>query len=427
MIVYYGGNGMSEALFLLTLVGATRCLIRFLTSAETSSLVKAGVWLAFAYLGRSEAVAAIGFSIVVVLGASFLGAAGPLRHRLRLASADAAILGLPSMFAFLAWAAVSFLIVGHPFEQFASQYGTASQLNAMTAVGFKLANQALLVRMVILTAPMLGIASAVAILSAVRRRDLRPLAPLAILGGVLAFAVAAYLKGQTAGWFRYYITAAPLTVLMAGFAVAPSTAASAKAKTTDGKRRLRQWGRGAGALAAVAFLVGPSIIGESVAMADPTIAQEEYLHLDHAFRPAENHARLQSGKPDFHEMSLREMRRYPTSLHISRYLDKLHLPDGSIVTDTFSPCVPFIVLSSRHPKQFVITNDRDFRQILESPATFEARYLLAPRGGNLVALDEVNHTYPALSKGGADVADLAKTFEEVGCPTFGLYAVRPPS
>ena len=49
MIIYSGGNGMSEALFMFTLLAATRRLAGWLVRGGTRDLVASGVWLALAY------------------------------------------------------------------------------------------------------------------------------------------------------------------------------------------------------------------------------------------------------------------------------------------------------------------------------------------------------------------------------------------
>jgi hypothetical protein len=96
-----------------------------------------------------------------------------------------------------------------------------------------------------------------------------------------------------------------------------------------------------------------------------------------------------------------------------------------VVVDTFSPCVPFMLLATHHPKQFVITNDRDFHAILSSPGGFKTRYLLVPADGNLAALDAINRAYPTLAFDGGGIVNPhpAQEFHEVGCPIFRLYEV----
>jgi len=94
-----------------------------------------------------------------------------------------------------------------------------------------------------------------------------------------------------------------------------------------------------------------------------------------------------------------------------------------VILDTATPCVPFIVLRSLRPRQFVITNDRDFAAVLADPATFGARYLLVPAKGGYGDLDALNRAYPSLFADGAGFASLEHEFDGPGCPVFRLYRV----
>jgi hypothetical protein len=84
-----------------------------------------------------------------------------------------------------------------------------------------------------------------------------------------------------------------------------------------------------------------------------------------------------------------------------------------------------MLLETHHPKQFVITSDRDFQRVLNSPDSFGAKYLLVPGDGTLVNLDAINRLYPTLARDGAGVVSPqpAKEFRVVGCPLFRLYKV----
>ena len=77
MIVFSGGNGMSEALFLFTLVATTRYLARWLAGARTRDLIVAGIWLGLAYADRNEAAMAALVSVARSTD-SFLPAVGRL-------------------------------------------------------------------------------------------------------------------------------------------------------------------------------------------------------------------------------------------------------------------------------------------------------------------------------------------------------------
>ena len=67
---------------------------------------------------------------------------------------------------------------------------------------------------------------------------------------------------------------------------------------------------------------------------------------------------------------------YDQVLKIGSYITAMHLPDGSVVADTFGNCVPEVITTIPNPRVFVITNDRDFQKVLADPPQFKARYLL---------------------------------------------------
>jgi hypothetical protein len=111
----------------------------------------------------------------------------------------------------------------------------------------------------------------------------------------------------------------------------------------------------------------------------------------------------------------------PSVRHITDRIDALHLPDGAIVVDTFSPCISMILMTSARPHQFVITSDRDYERILADPPTFDAHYLLVPPPKAYGTLDAVNQEYPRLYETGAGFARKVREFHEPGCPPFRLF------
>ncbi|MBK5305301.1 MAG: hypothetical protein JJD92_01290 [Frankiaceae bacterium] len=409
MILIYGGNGMSEAIFLFFLLLATLRLSGWLGTGATWDLVLAGVALGFAYLARNEAVMPSILAAGVVLGVTVLHTPGAFKARLRAGALNAFILAAPAAFAFLMWAAISWIIVGSPFEQFTSQYGNASQIavgqQAFENIRGGIDSKAYVGLQLAALAPLLPLAAAGAVGTAWRRRDLRLLAPLSVIGGVVLFAVLAFLAGQTVGWLRYSVTAVPLSFLLAGCALAGG----------DRPARL-PWVRGAVA-AGLAVVIGLPSIGTSVAvMTDSRLAHEEHELVASVF---DGH--VEPGEYEFRG-------RHAAGSAVSAYIDAMHLPRGALVMDTFTPCVPLVVLTSEHPKQFVITNDRDFQPVLADPVTFKAEYVLVPPRGGLGDLDEINRTYPTLYESGAGFADLEHEFKAAGgCPAYRLYKLRPGS
>jgi hypothetical protein len=399
MIVLYGANGMSEAIFLFTLLVCARQLALWLESGELRPLVMAAIALAFAYLARNEAAAAAGAATLLVATVTLVRTPGDRRYRTMTAVVDATVFAAPFAVAFVGWALASWIIVGHPFEQFSSVYGTASQLRVINASGGAgPSGPGHVVRQLVALVPLLPVIAGMAALRTIRRRDPRSLAHVAIFGAVVAFAVVAALAGQTLGSFRYYIALVPLAVVLTGIALTPRT----------GQRRPLL------GLAAALVLMGTAIPTSAVAMANPRIGQEEAVDLNFVFRSARSGADNVTGAERYRSVST-----------ISDYLDGKRLPAGSVILDTATPCVPFIVLRSLRPRQFVITNDRDFAAVLADPPTFGARYVLVPAKGGYGDLDALNRSYPNLFADGAGFASLEHQFDGPGCPSFRLYRVAP--
>jgi hypothetical protein len=416
MILYYGANGMSEGLFLFTLLLTTRYLVDWLNNDRLRSLVVAGSALGLAYLARNEAVTAAAAATAVVGVVGVTRATGTRRQRLDAAITDTAIVSLPFAVCFIGWTLVSWLIVGHPFEQFSSVYGTSSQLRVGGA-GIRstqgIASNQLFVTVELLSlAPCLVIAAVSALVAAVRRRDPRILGLLAINGGVVTFAAAAFVAGQTAGWYRYYISIVPLSILLVGFLFAgrrtlwpvwlprpPRRAASCVAV----------W-----SVALAVILAGSGVDTSFAAMTNRGIGREEYHRLAMTFYPG-RHGSLETSDEDW----------YRAVTEMASYIDHKRLPSGSILVDTFSACVPDLILAVHHPKVFVITNDRDFQPALADPPTFHIRYLMVPGVGATTSLDAIVRAHPDLGTGG--YATLAHSFESTNpdaCPSFGLWSVR---
>jgi hypothetical protein len=120
---------------------------------------------------------------------------------------------------------------------------------------------------------------------------------------------------------------------------------------------------------------------------------------------------------------------FSSSWAVARYLDAHQLPDGSVMVDSFTGFP--IVLASGNPRQFVITNDRDFPLALNDPAGFGVEYILVPSPkyqASLPSLDAVNRTYPTLYASGANLATLVREFDDPkGRADWRLYRVLAPT
>ena len=414
MILYYGSNGMSEAIFLLTLLATCRYLTRWLRDGGVKSLVYAAAWLGAAYLARSEAVGAAAIAAIVVAGVSWTRHPGAWRRRLMEVGTDLAVFLLPFIVSVAAWAIASFVITGAPFAQFNSLYGTTSQLKILGnggVVGFARLTREL--DAIFLLAPALGAVALLCVMRSALARDVRFLGGLAVLGGALSFDVASYYVGGIEWSLRYLIAAVPLSIVAIGGIVAPRP--RGRGPTTDLRAapHVRRWTSQV-VMAVVAFVVaGPSLPTTAAAMFDLHLGTEETTQLGGVF-----------GVDARDPIIVSASHRYPDVVADVRYLDRMNLRRGDVVVDTFTPCVPDIVIGVRQPTRFVITNDRDFQRVLADPLVFHAHYLLVPPVEGYGTLDAVNRKWGGLYQNGGGIGRLVHQFSGHGyCPPYRLYRV----
>ncbi|HEV8454366.1 MAG TPA: hypothetical protein VGQ24_05720, partial [Gemmatimonadales bacterium] len=131
MIVYYGANGLTEAPFVFCLLWATSSCLRWLDRGALADLVRLALGLAIGYLTRYEFVAAAPLAVGLVAIVTYVRTPGATGARRTAAAADAVIVGLPFVLAFVGWALVSWMLVGSPFAQFTSIYGNSSQVQLL--------------------------------------------------------------------------------------------------------------------------------------------------------------------------------------------------------------------------------------------------------------------------------------------------------
>ena len=402
MVLHYGANGMTEGAFVFVTLWAVRNLWRWTTTGSLSALVIAAVAIALAYLTRMEgAIIFVGSGTYVAI-VSYKRAKGTRRERLLTAGADMVVLGAPFVAAFAGWALASWLIVGRPFEVFGSDYGNSTQLEVGAAMLRSRTGQGTDAALPFVTAQVIGLfvtlPAIIAASSAVSiwRRTSAAMVPILMFGLVLVFEVWAFLTGRTFGVLRYYIIVVPLA-----FCLAALLMRDLRVLGSSGERIAIGWLRRVGRVATAAAIIAPLVVAAPIAaqtMLDPTVGYGE-----------EKQFAMFRGGPD---AAAGTALSDEISGEVAAYLDAKRLPEGSVLVDT---AIGYgIVLLSDHPRQFVITPDRDFPGALSDPGQFGVRYLLIsqPGGGAEVqaALDAVRRTYPAMYESGAGIAHLERDF-----------------
>jgi hypothetical protein len=418
MILFFGANGMSEALFIFLLVLAARYLARWFTDDSARSLLITGFALGFAYLARNEAVVPAGIATIVIFVGAFGRAKGRRDERRRRGLVDAVLFVTPSIVAFAGWAIVSWVIVGHPFEQFSSQYGTSSQLKLLggnftnyvtTPTRFWFAVQASW-----WMAPGLVVLVLVAAKRAWHERDPTVVAITSILGGVMVFEIGAFALGKTGYAFRYYIYAVPLAAMVAACLARPRPLGRQRWVLVVG-RRLLPVGKSTFAVWAVALsLLG--IFANEHAMLYSRYDSLDQLNLSFVLWPGSESARLDPLRGQWASIQV-----------VAHQIDALRVGHGAVMVDNFEPCIPQVIMSSKNAKQFSIPNDQDFVQRLGAPYQQGVRYLLAAQQAGFGLVDALNRQWPTLYADGGGVASLVGTIHFAGCPDMRLYRVIPAS
>ena len=424
MIVFYGANGMSEAPFIFFMSWAVRRLIMWMVDDDVHHLVAAGgIAMGLAYLTRYDAVACVAAAGLLVGTSTYLRARPAPRFRRALL--DTLLVSGPGFAAFVGWAGASWLITGEAFAQFSSQYGNAAilaqsgQPTGTFAEGLTFA----LVCITLLAPTLLPL-----VLWCGIRRYRRPnwpvlLVPLLVYGAALVFQTYSYATGSTFPFLRFYIVAIPLSACLAMLAVpdgvfAPATRrgryAPAQPDSASESPRCRSL-----VYLAVAALFAVAVPVTAWGMGQPKYAPQEYA-LGAVLAPDPDDVSVR--KATEHGIAAS----FSTERQIARYLEKLNLPESSVITDTVFGFA--VTAASNQPKTFIVPSDPDFVTLLNDPENNGVEYLLAvPPTGRGIS-DALNVRYPTLYDNGADIATLELEIPNDGDsqPTWRLYRVNEP-
>jgi hypothetical protein len=427
MILYYGGNGMSEALYLFAMIAAARYFLRWLGAGDLPSLVYTAIALAFGYLERSEPIAAAILATPIVFGITYRRSIAEQSERIWAGLTDVTILCLPLVAAFVGWAVASWVVMGEPFPQFTSKYGNttlvAQSHEAFGTMSSRLFHEA---EAITYMAPLFAVIVSVALIVALSRRNEQVLGILAILGGGLAFTLASYLMNAVFPWFRYYILAVPLEVLLVGSLFSnPMRRARTVGPYPERSFHFRS-GRHSGGSANPALvslvagllsvvLLMPSIFGTAAAMTNYAIAPDVVKYTGFIFQ--RKMTPLEGSQKDG----------YAQVQQMSAYLSEQHFAIGDVVADTANSCIPNVYTNVTDPRMFVITNDRDFQKVLADPLAFHSHYLLV---GSAQYGDAILARYPNLGDGSNRVHLVHTFYFPSGgyCNGFRLFQVvgHPP-
>lgn len=397
VVMFYAANGMSESLSTFGLLLSVAALLSWLHDALTVQLVVCGMGIGIAYLARYEAgIAFVGVALIVAAVSYARARSGfiPPMSAMRLSrtgttSAGGApapwivlnelmLLAIPAATVFIGWAAMSWIVTGHPFEQLSSEYGIREFVRVYRAEETVGGTPADVLRTIgILQPAALLFIMAGLVVSVVRRRSALAVT-IAVFAPVFAFSAWAISVGQALFLYRYL------------FAILPVSAV-AVAVVAKGLQDL--FGRSNGPqrhLAVVPLLA----VALTLPVAGSRLLQEE--------------------------RSVRSFNRYALDNQVADYLDSIDTGEGSILADSGTAFA--VLLRSAHPDRFVITSDSDFRERVADLST--VKYVLVPENTGLLQIDAVNRRWPSLFDSGPGADSLVKEWPSAdGRPHWRLFLV----
>lgn len=428
MIMLYAGSGLSEAMMLFFLALTTHCLISWVQTEAPGKLVGAGLALGLCYMTRYETVAPALTVAGLVAVTSWVRARDDRSTRLLTVVNNVALVTAPFVFAFALWSLMAKVLVGEWLPTFSSVYGNSAQVSsgaqsiqAVTGTTWS-ATMEYISRQVVSLAPAFLPLLVVTIVMAIRARALSAMVAPVVFGAVSGFNAVVLLLGSSFGWLRFQITVIPLTVLLAGSVVAltgqlvrqrvarPSDGAS----TDTGPRHRRS---------RIPSILSPVVTAMAVAAIGVSIPSQFWLLTDTGTGLArEESPMLRSvffpGLASHEEQ--RSLLIFKTERAVAAYIDSLDPGSSTVLTDT--AYAYSIVMSSRHPGQFVITSDLDFQAAVADPAGHGVKYLLVP-APELGPADALGHYWPGLYATGAGIATQEKLFPGEYFGDWKLYRV----
>lgn len=394
-IFFYGANGMSEMMFSFAIVWAVSALTTWMREQKTVSLVEIGVALSLGFWIRYEAVAlgfAIAVCIVIILYVRLpIGFNRAEFRQVHYPKMEASLLLAlaPPVCSGLLWIFLNATIMGDPLYFLHSGYSNTAFVQDRSTELIEMTGDFIRVTMFAFR-KMLFFLLPLAALLVLRMMTARlwqwdTLLLLTLAGAIPAMQALMLYQGSSYGWLRFFMY--PLIIAIAWLPYEwTQIRMLPRAKTMF-------------AVICAAVLLSAGVIRD---MNDQRLAPEEYgsLHMSES-------------------QTARDMKE---GREIARYLDALiesRKPEETLIlTDSFSAFS--VIVNIRNPRNLVITNDRDFPEILDAPQDHGIDYILVSRLEGAV-LQVIHHKYPDMFDGGVPWTELTEEFSD----NWRLYRVLP--
>ena len=387
-IFLYGANGMSEAMFSFFIMWIVILFLKWTKDDHSIYPIAIGFALAAAFWIRYEAVAfgaGLALALMAVMlerkvrgGHLELSDAAP--EGMRKLESTLIVMVTPAIFSGMAWIALNAIIMGDPLYFFRSGYSNLAfsgnitdefRRQIETPVG---ALWVVLRKSLFFSLPLMAILLIRLLSRRWRRWD--TIALLAFCTSIPAMQYVMLMNGSSFGWLRFFVY--------------PFVIAAAWIPYELSALRLSRYHRAAAAIFCLSVLLSSLVILD---MNNQKLSPDEY-ELFH-IRQSGTYKDLTKAK---------EVAAYTNAL-----IGQAEPRDRPLIlTDSYSAYS--VLLNSQYPRQWVITNDRDFMEILADPYAYGVDYVLVSRKIGAV-LQIIHETYPGLFDHGTSWTELEKDFD----------------
>ena len=394
LIWLYSANGMTQVMGIFFVLLALYQVLRWEREGSHSTLIVAGVSLAFAFLARYETVA---FAAVLALLVHFRSAP---REGSPFIVASLVTLTAPLLWAVALWTWLNYQIQGDPFFYLNSAYSTANALDVARIVGpindffaaqgsvFGTITQASL-KMLQAAAPFL-IAVPFLVWRVVARHDRMALALLALSLSVPVAQAAQIYTGTLPPYLRNWNHATPLGLVVLAYLV-----------WTARSHARQQWLSAAG--------LGAVVIGSAATI---------------AFSMADN-GLYTDGQPSNGLFSKSAVSWRDDNAPVAGLINDVLQPDDLLLVDATQTIL--LLFDVEHRDRVVINTDRDYDDLVHRPYSSGVTYILV--GASKINEPDRNliyRIYPDLYEGSEGFVELVADFPESGSQ-YRLFRVIGPS
>ncbi len=385
MILFFGSNGMSEAIAVLFVTTTTYFLVAYLSTRSLSYVLKLGISTSLAVMTRWELAALIPVIMLIIGISVFLNYQ---KNCFKKIEGTILLFLTPVFFIISIWILANWIIMGDPFYFLTSIYSNTAQSekliesdNTFRNMQYNFGKISLFfLQRVILLFPAYLVFCIFAIIKGIKNKEhLLCISLLLPTMSVLLFHAILLYKGQSFGWLRFFIYVLPSAYIFLGYIIA------------NIKKRTYFY---ITLLCAVIIIVISSV-SSLYAMANPKIGREENQLVK---------ATLYSDLSQIEDWS------YQKDMHIAQYIKNNTWPKKILVDDFMG--FP-IVYYTQKPSIFIETIDDNFEEVLLDPViNDEVGYILVHKLGGVGDLDAINRRFPGIFENGTDFTTLEKAFED---------------